>query len=61
MRQQQEWLSTADVARALGVSRQTVYRIVKEGNLTPYTLGQVTRYWHEDVRSLPIKKTEPRD
>lgn len=52
----------ADVARTLGVTRQTIYRIVQKGGLTPYTLGGVTRYWHEDVRSLPVpKKTEPRN
>ena len=46
-------LRVADVARALGVSRQTVYRLVAEGELHAVRLGpKGTRVLRESVAAL---------
>jgi excisionase family DNA binding protein len=38
-----EWMSTAEVARRLAVAQRTVYGFIDRGELTAYRMGRVIR------------------
>ena len=44
-----EWLSTADAAKALGITPRTLYRFIDQGELTAYRFGRVIRIKQADV------------
>ena len=44
-----EWLSTADAAKALGITPRTLYRFIDQGELAAYRFGRVIRVKQADV------------
>lgn len=44
-----EWLSTADAAKALGITARTLYRFIDQGELPGYRFGRVIRVKQADV------------
>ena len=44
-----EWLSTGDTARLLGVTERTVYRLIDSGRLPAYRVGRVIRFRRLEV------------
>jgi excisionase family DNA binding protein len=44
-----EWLSTAEAAKSLGITARTLYRFINEGQLTAYRFGRVIRLKTSDV------------
>jgi len=44
-----EWLSTADAAKALGITPRTLYRFIDQGELPAYRFGRVIRVKAADV------------
>lgn len=44
-----EWLSTADAAKALGITPRTLYRFIDAGDLPAYRFGRVIRVKQSDV------------
>ena len=44
-----EWLSTADAAKALGITPRTLYRFIDQGELAAYRFGRVIRIKRADV------------
>jgi excisionase family DNA binding protein len=44
-------LSVSDLARFLGISRPTVYRMVRRRELVPYRVGERLRFRCEDVHA----------
>ena len=44
-----EWLSTADAAKALGITPRTLYRFIDQGELPAYRFGRVIRVKQADV------------
>ena len=47
-----EWLSTADAAKALGITPRTLYRFIDQGELAAYRFGRVIRIKAADVESF---------
>jgi excisionase family DNA binding protein len=47
-----EWLSTAEVARRLGVTARTVYGFINDGDLVAYRFGRVIRIQEPDVAAF---------
>lgn len=47
-----EWLSTAEAAKALGLTVRTLYRFIDEGVLTAYRFGRVIRLKAVDVAAF---------
>jgi len=47
----QNALSTQDVADMLGVSKSTVYNMIKNGEITSYKVGRKVRFTEDDVKS----------
>lgn len=46
-----EWLSTAEAARRLGVTVRDIYQLIDAGELTGYRFGRVIRLRREDVQA----------
>jgi excisionase family DNA binding protein len=46
------WLSTAEAAKALGITSRTLYRFIDEGQLTAYRFGRVIRLQETDVEAF---------
>lgn len=44
-----DWLSTADAAKALGITTRTLYRFINQGDLPAYRFGRVIRVKRVDV------------
>lgn len=44
-----DWLSTAQAARALGITTRTLYRFVDDGSLPAYKMGRVIRIKRSDL------------
>ena len=45
-------LSAQDVADTLGVSKNTIYNMVKKGELTPYKVGRKIRFTEDEVKAF---------
>jgi excisionase family DNA binding protein len=45
-------LKTPEAARALGISRTGVYRLVQEGRLKPLRIGRSVRFAAEDLQQF---------
>ncbi|MGQ9734805.1 MAG: helix-turn-helix domain-containing protein [Candidatus Bipolaricaulia bacterium] len=53
-----EWLTVAEAADYLRVSRDTVYRWAREGRITLYKLGGLTRLKHRELEALIAPKAK---
>jgi len=45
-------LSAQDVADTLGVSKNTIYNMIKKGELTPYKVGRKIRFTENEVKAF---------
>jgi putative molybdopterin biosynthesis protein len=45
-------LSAQDVADTLGVSKNTIYNMIKKGELTPYKVGRKIRFTEDEVKAF---------
>ena len=55
-----DWLSTADAAKALGITPRTLYRFINQGDLTAYRFGRVIRVKRVDVDAfIEASRIEP--
>ncbi len=55
-----EWLSTADAAKALGITPRTLYRFIDQGELAAYRFGRVIRVKQTDVDAfIEASRIEP--
>ena len=55
-----EWLSTADAAKALGITARTLYRFIDAGDLPAYRFGRVIRVKQSDVDAfIDAARIEP--
>jgi excisionase family DNA binding protein len=52
----QEWLSIQDVAKHLGVSKETIYRLVARNKIPKHRLGKLWRFNKEEVNKWLIKR-----
>jgi excisionase family DNA binding protein len=55
-----ELLTISDVARLLGVSRGSVYGLMRSGELVPIRVGQRARFEPADVRAYLERHREER-
>jgi len=51
-------LTIADVARLLGVSRGSVYSLMRNGELSPIRVGQRARFEPADIRAFIDRNRE---
>lgn len=56
-REQSPWLTVAEAAAYLRVSRDTIYRWAREGKITLYKLGKLTRIKRSELEGLVSPKT----
>lgn len=55
-----DWLSTADAAKALGITPRTLYRFINQGDLPAYRFGRVIRVKQVDVDAfIESSRIEP--
>lgn len=55
-----EWMSTADAAKALGITPRTLYRFIDAGDLPAYRFGRVIRLKTKDVEAfVEANRVEP--
>ena len=55
-----DWLSTADAAKALGITPRTLYRFINQGDLAGYRFGRVIRVKRVDVEAfIESSRIEP--
>jgi putative molybdopterin biosynthesis protein len=54
-------LSAQDVADMLGVSKNTIYNMIKKGELTPYKVGRKIRFTDYEVKAFINRSHESRD
>ena len=55
-----DWLSTADAAKALGITPRTLYRFIDKGDLAAYRFGRVIRVKRVDVEAfIEASRIEP--
>ena len=55
-----DWLSTADAAKALGITPRTLYRFIDQGDLAGYRFGRVIRVKRADVDAfIESSRIEP--
>jgi excisionase family DNA binding protein len=47
-----EWLSTAEAARRIGVTARTIYSFINDGSLPGYRLGRVIRIREADLAAF---------
>lgn len=47
-----QWMSTKEAARHLGITPRTLYRIIDEGQLPAYQFGRVYRLKRDDVEAF---------
>ena len=52
-------LSIRDVAGFLGISRESVYRLIRAGEITPIRVGGLPRFAPADVRAFVDRQREP--
>jgi putative molybdopterin biosynthesis protein len=54
-------LSAQDVAEMLGVSKNTIYNMIKKGELTPYKVGRKVRFTEDGVNGFINRSTIGQD
>ncbi|MGP5049762.1 helix-turn-helix domain-containing protein [Glutamicibacter ardleyensis] len=50
-----EWVSTADVAEALGVSMSKARKVIRDEGLTVFTVGSRWKIYREDLERLVME------
>jgi len=50
-------LTVKEACEYLGISKTTLYKLIKEGKLKPVKLGKITRFEKEDIDRL-IKESK---
>jgi excisionase family DNA binding protein len=55
----EQLLTIADVGRLLGVSRGSVYALIRSGELVPIRVGERARFDPSDVRTYLERHREP--
>ena len=58
---QKSALSAQDVAEMLGVSKNTIYNMIKKGELTPYMVGRKVRFTEDEVKGFMNRSQTGRD
>ncbi len=56
-----EWLTVAEAAKHLKVSRPTIFRWMRSGRLSFYKFGNATRFKREDIDQMAQKITAQED
>ena len=56
----EDLLTIADVARLLGISRGSVYGLVRSGELCPIRVGERARFEQADIRAYLERNREER-
>lgn len=55
-----DWLSTAEAAKALGITPRTLYRFIDQGDLPAYRFGRVIRLKQSEVEAfVETRRIEP--
>ena len=55
-----DWPSTADAAKALGITTRTLYRFINNGELAAYRFGRVIRVKRVDIEGfIDASRIEP--
>ena len=52
-------MTVNECARLLGISRDSVYRMVKRGDLVPYRVGERLRFRPEDLNAFLERSRGP--
>jgi excisionase family DNA binding protein len=52
-------MTVNEIAALLGVSRPSVYRMIRRGELVPYRVGERLRFRLEDVDAYLERSREP--
>ncbi len=53
----QEWFTVEEAAEYLRLSKRTIYKLVKDGRLSAYRIGQERhlRFRREDLDNVPVR------
>ncbi|HXH56115.1 helix-turn-helix domain-containing protein [Iamia sp.] len=55
-----EWLSTAEAGKAIGITPRTLYRFIDQGDLPAYRFGRVIRLKRSEVDTfVESRRIEP--
>lgn len=55
-----EWLSTAEAGKAIGITPRTLYRFIDQGDLPAYRFGRVIRLKRSELdRFVESRRIEP--
>ncbi len=55
-----DWLSTQEAARLLGITPRTLYRFIDQGDIPAYRMGRVIRLRRREVESfIESSRIEP--
>ncbi len=55
-----DWLSTAEAAKALGITPRTLYRFIDQGEMPAYRFGRVIRLRRSEVEMfVEAQRIEP--
>lgn len=55
-----DWLSTAEAAKAIGITARTLYRFIDSGELPAYRFGRVIRLRQTEVDAfIETRRIEP--
>ena len=52
-------LTINDVAHQLAISRDSVYRLIRSGALTPFRVGERLRFSQEEIEAYLERRREP--
>ena len=57
-----QWVSTAEAARRLGITPRTLYRFIDEGQLPGYKFGRVLRLRASEIEAfIEASRVQPGD
>jgi len=60
MSTEDQWLSTNDAARLLGITSRTLYRFIDQGEIPAYRMGRVIRLRRSEVEAfIEASRIEP--
>ncbi len=54
VREEKEFYTVEELAERLQLTRMTIYRLVKRGELPCYVIGRSKRFRHEDVEEFLV-------
>ena len=59
---QERWLSTAEAAKQLGITKTTLYRLIDNGSIDAYRFGRAFRLKLRDIETFVQRsQIKPRD